>query len=138
MFWLFFLGGFVVFVALIAYSAKKREERLSGVPIGVRRRFEEREKFRFEQRKIKREAQELKDKIKGDAKLSVDVKNAIEVAQAEGRSYTRVWVLPSSIDSVKRWAGRHNIRIKSVKSGKQGDILVSLTGFKKNQRFDPS
>ena len=135
MFWLLISIVLVMFVIRSVYIARQREKRLSEVPLEVRQRFEAREKFREEQEEIKRQAQAKKDEIQTDAELSLDVKNSIEVAQAEGRSYTRVWVSPSSIDSVKRWAARNHIRVISVKAGNSGDIKISVSGFKKDQRL---
>lgn len=133
MFWIFVIGIVVTIVLVINCSAKKREERLSGAPKGVRERFESREKFRSEQDIIKREAQERKNAIENDAKLSAAARESIEVAQAEGRSYVRVWVLPSSVDAVKRWAVRNHLRAISVKSGKDGDVQLSISGINKDQ-----
>lgn len=124
-FWLsvFCLLGLLIWVAVC--WAKKREEPLSSIPEAVRKRFEEREKFRLVQRSIKQDVEGANEAIR-----------AIEVAQAERRSYARVWISEFTAGQVERWGERHELNVIRVKTKKDKSIQLSLSGFSKDQKFE--
>lgn len=125
MFWLsvICLLGLLIWVGVC--GAKKREERLSSVPEAVRKRFEERKEFRLVQMSIQRDAEGASEAIR-----------AIEVAQAEGRSYARVWVREFTAERVERWGGRHGLKVIRAKTKEDKSIQLSISGFSKDQKFE--
>ena len=127
MFWLTVIGLIVVVIWWGVCSSKKREARLSAVPEKARKRFLEREGFRLEQM-----AKQQEDEAASEAK------NAIKVAQAEGRSYARVWAgTIIQADQIENWADRHDLKVLRVKTDKDDSrVQLSISGFSKDQEFD--
>ena len=123
-------GIFGLLIIKLIYDKKRRRKMLAAMSPEERKRFlalEEIEKARQRQQK---EEDALRRQIVQDEKAAASAKAQIAVAQAEGRTYARVWVPEKDVSSVQRWAGRQSYTALKVKEGNRStDVQISVSGF---------
>jgi len=115
---------------IVIYDKKRRREMLAAMSPDERRQFLAQEAIAKERQRQQRKEDALRREIARDEKAAASAKAQIAVAQAEGRTYARVWVPEKDVLSVQRWARRNSYTALKVKEGNRStDIQLSVSGF---------
>ena len=114
------LTGAITLIVLIGGKARARE--FSKRKPEVIKRFERMQDFKHRKRQ-----DEIR--LEREERAAEPVRNAINIAIAEGKRYTRCWVSTEDVSDIRIWSNRQGYKALVVKEGEYGETQLSLSGF---------